>query len=66
MQVDKANGKLDLQTMGKTANDLLSIKRVVETIEAKEVSEDISRFTSTDSFEEVLFLMYETLKKFND
>jgi hypothetical protein len=52
--------------MGKTANDLLSIRRVVETMEAKEVSEDISRLTGDDSFEEVLFLMYETLKNFNN
>ncbi len=52
--------------MGKTANDLLSIKRIVDTMEAKEVSEDISRFTSDDTFEEVLFLMYETLKTFNN
>jgi hypothetical protein len=65
MQVYKTNDKLDSLAMGKMQMTC-SIKRVVETIDTKEVSEDISKFTKTYLFEEILFLMYETLKKLNN
>lgn len=59
-------GHINIADLETTAQDLLQIKRQVQEEEKKEITKDISNIDKADSYDEMLFKMYEQIKNFNN
>jgi len=55
-----------VETLETTAMDLLSIKRLREEQDKKDILRDLSNILKDDSSEQILFKMFEQVKNFNN
>lgn len=59
-------GDAGTSSLDTTAHDLLRMKRDIEEAEKKEISQDLSNVAEGDSFEEVVFKIFEQMKGYNN
>lgn len=64
-QYQGENGKLQTSELGKTAHDIIEIKREVKKEEEKEKKRTISNIAKEDPLNEIVFKMFEQVKSFN-
>ena len=59
-------GKAKISDLSKNAHDLISMKKQVEKDKSEEKKKDLSNIFAGDSFEEIVFKMFEQMKAFNN
>lgn len=58
--------KLNVNEMAEHAHDILHMKREVEAQEKEEIKNDLSNINEQDSFDEIVFKLFEQLKSYNN
>jgi hypothetical protein len=63
---EQADPTIDVRTLESSAHDLLRMKRDLQKSEEEEISRDLSNVIPSDSFDEVVFKIFEQVKSYNN